>query len=153
MLARTFLLASLATLFLATQAEAKMYRWVDESGTTVYSQTPPIDGNASEVTVTPAPSSAPAAPQTPEPQQSAAPEEATPEAAVDDEAEMARKKAASDKIKAESCAAAKHNLSVYQNAGNKLIKTPEGLYERLTDEQREERIKQAEENVKEFCSE
>ncbi len=32
-------------------ADARMYRWVDENGTTVYSQSPPASGEAAEVKI------------------------------------------------------------------------------------------------------
>ena len=151
MLGRILLLPLLATLIIITNADAKMYRWVDENGVTVYSQTPPPSGDATELNIAaPKPASQPEA----EPTTSVEPTDATQEEkqATEDE-EMAKKKAESDKIKAENCKAARHNLDVYTNIGNRLLKTPDGLYERLSDEEREKRIKQEEGRIKEFCDE
>lgn len=130
-------------------AEARMYRWVDESGTTVYSQSPPASGDATEVkihtpTAPPRSSTGPAA-QTP-PAAEAQPAAETPAGEPTPE-----QIAESNRIKAENCTAARHNLEMYTNLGNRLIKTPDGLYKRLTEEERQQKIEESKAQVSEFC--
>ena len=147
---RSIALTTATLLLMLSNAEAGMYRWVDDNGVTVYSQTPPASGNATEVKVqtgTPTPAAAPAAAAQPTTtdqkadQTAAAPSGPTKE-------ELAE----SEKIRKENCEAARHNLDIYQNLGRKMIKTPDGLYKRPNEEERQAMIKEAQEAIKEFCT-
>ncbi|WP_428603431.1 DUF4124 domain-containing protein [Sedimenticola sp.] len=124
-------------------AEARMYRWVDENGTTVYSQSPPPSGKAAEIKVHVAPPAPPKSDATRTPNA----DEAKPEADSPSKEEIA----ASNKIKSENCTAARYNLNLYTNLGKKLVKTPDGLYKRLTEEERQQKIKDSQNQIKEFC--
>ncbi|MCG8427948.1 MAG: DUF4124 domain-containing protein [Chromatiales bacterium] len=150
MLLRTMVIAGIAALFVTTLGHAKMYRWVDENGTTVYSQSPPPDGKAAtEIKARKYPKPAPAPEKTEDDKE----EDNSADAETDKEKkkELARRKAESDEIKAENCKAARNNLQIYKDIGTRVLKTPDGLYQRLTDEEREKRIKEEKKRVKEFC--
>lgn len=129
-------------------AEARMYRWVDEDGTTVYSQSPPPSGEAAEIKINTAPPSPASQTAT-----DTAPDSASPESAQNPAAEGPSKEeiAESNRIKAENCAAARSNLDLYTNLGNKLLKTPDGLYKRLTEEERQQKMEESKALIGEFC--
>ncbi len=146
MVIRTASLLSLALLF-SSAADARMYRWVDDDGMTVYSQSPPPSGEATEIKVntsTAAPNAKAAAETQPKQAAAAEPEkkESGPTKAEIEE---------SNRIKAENCKAASSNLSLYENLGNKLVKTPDGLYKRLTEEERQQKIQENKDAMSEFC--
>lgn len=127
-----------------TIAEGKSYRWVDETGTTVYSQTRPTSGEATEIkTSTARATNASPKPdqKSPEPTQKSASERVT----------EAKKQAEISAILEQNCDNAKHNLNVYQNLGRKLVKMPDGSYDRPTEEERQKKIKDAEKQIEEFC--
>lgn len=140
------LLPLLLVVFWTGAADARMYRWVDENGTTVYSQSPPPSGKATEIkvqTATPTPpDNAPATQAESETQ--AAPEKTASGPSKEQIEE-------SNRIKKENCAAARKNLDIYTNLGNRLIRTPDGLYQRLTEEERQEKIKESQAQIDEFC--
>lgn len=145
MVIRTASILALA-LFFTSAAEARMYRWVDDNGMTVYSQSPPPSGEATEIKVntsTAAPSQKPATDSSPK-AETAAPEK---KAAGPTQAEIDE----SNRIKAENCKAATSNLKLYENLGNKLVKTPDGLYKRLTEEERQQKIQESKDVMSEFC--
>jgi Domain of unknown function (DUF4124) len=150
------LAAALCGLFLPAVLSAATYRWVDETGTTIYSQSPPKDVEAQriETVVTPP---QPAAPPRTEPAKTeppAAPVPASPEAQAKKQKED--KQAAADKVKAQkvrkkNCEAARHNLETLQNLGPRRIRHPDGTYERPTEDQVEQRIQETKEQVQEWC--
>jgi hypothetical protein len=143
----------LAILFLMVPlllaAEGKMYKWTDDDGVTVYSQTPPPSGTSVEVAPPPPPASAGSS---------------GGETAEEDEDARSREKpkrkgpssedvAASEEIREQNCNTAKANYEAYKNLGNRLIKTKEGLYKRLTDEEREQKMAEAQAHIDEYCRE
>jgi hypothetical protein len=143
MVIRTASLLGLA-LLLVGSAEARMYRWVDDSGMTVYSQSPPPSGEATEIKVNTSTAAPPAAPPTEgQTKETTAPEKPTGPTKAEIEA--------SNKIKDDNCKAATSNLTLYENLGNKLVKTPDGLYKRLTEEERQQKIQESKEGIAEYC--
>jgi len=125
-----------------------MYRWVDENGVTVYSQSPPATGQAEEVKVhtsTAAPAPQPTRPGNQD-------SEAGNDAAIE-EGPSKEEIAESNRIREENCQAARHNLDLYTNLGNKLVKTPDGLYKRLTEEERQTKIQESQRLMEEYCAE
>jgi hypothetical protein len=143
MVIRTASLLGLA-LLLVGSAEARMYRWVDDSGMTVYSQSPPPSGEATEIKVNTSTAAPPPTPSTEgQVKEAAAPEKPTGPTKAEIEE--------SNKIKAENCKAATNNLTLYENLGNKLVKTPDGLYKRLTEEERQQKIQESKKGIEEYC--
>ncbi len=144
------LAVAVALIVASAQAQAQVYRWVDENGVTIYSQTRPTTGDAVEIiTATPPPSR----------------EEATPAKRLDDQIQESAEKndqAESDelkkeyeaeqaRIKKENCQSATYNLKMYQTIGNRIVKLPNGSYKRYTEEERQAKINESEEQIKKFC--
>jgi len=149
MLSRT-MIAIICLASFVTTMEARVYKWVDSEGVTQYSQSPPASGTAKEIAPPPLPSA------TRQMQKSATSDtgsntKSADEGATKEKGASADDIAESEKIRTENCSIAKSNLDLYTNLGKKLLKTPGGLYKRLTEDERQEKIKQSEESVKEFC--
>jgi len=131
-------------------ASGEIYKWVDAAGQTHYSQLPPSKGTpAIEVR----PARAPAAGSGGEEarlqqqveamdQQLAAEDKAKSDAAI--EAENAR-------IIKENCKTARKNLAGLQHGSVKRYRTSDGEVIRMTEEDRQQRIEQANSQIQEFC--
>lgn len=138
-----------------TIVNARMYKWVDDEGITQYSQSPPPKGYAKEIAPPPLPSATrklnEADKEEPKPEAKTKPKEAT---VGSDKQEGPTKKelAESEALRKENCDAVKSNLDLYTNVGNKLIKTPGGLYKRLTEVERQAKLAETNKLVKEFCT-
>ncbi len=130
-------------------ADARMYRWIDEDGTTVYSQSPPASGEAAEIKIntSTAPTGNKAEDETPAASDNPSQADTQQPAEGPSKAEIAE----SNRIKSENCASARHNLDLYSNLGNRLVKTPDGLYKRLTEEERQQKIADSKTQIGEFC--
>ncbi len=134
-----------------TTVEARMYKWVDSEGVTQYSQSPPVSGTAKEIAPPPLPSATRKMQKSTTANADSNVKNADKSATKEKDA-SASDIAESEKIRKNNCSIAKSNLDLYTNLGKKLLKTPDGLYKRLTEDERQEKIKQSEESVKEFCS-
>ncbi len=143
------LTAGLLSLAVA-EAEAAMYRWVDDNGLTHYSQIAPPSGSFEVI-------------------ESASQPATSGQDTVDDLNQQwqqmqdrgAVRKERAEEQKAEqeraalrqaNCETAKNNLEILQGPPNRLIKTAEGNYRRLTEEERQERIEQAKEIMEKSCN-
>lgn len=133
-----------------TTANARMYKWVDGDGVTQYSQSAPPSAGAKEIAPPPLPSATRKL-QKPANEDSASATEEIKENSDGKKAPSSKEIAASESIKKENCGLAKSNLDLYTNLGRKILKTPGGLYKRLTEEERQEKIKQSQAAVKEYC--
>ncbi|MEO5342665.1 MAG: DUF4124 domain-containing protein [Gammaproteobacteria bacterium SHHR-1] len=142
---RLFLLLPVLLMFPAL-ASAAMYKYTDDKGRVVYSERPPPSGEAQLIKPPPPPASSPqpAAGATAQAQG-----EDTNSGVEDDEA--ARRRAESRRIKTENCAKARKMLQMYSNPQNRLLKRPDGSYERVTDERRQQGIDSARRSIQEFC--
>jgi hypothetical protein len=132
-------------------APAAMYRWVDDTGAVVYSQSPPPDGRAAS-TVTPPPP----------PSSSADAERQQFEGRVK-QADEARKKqqeglkkqqeaSAKDADRKRNCDAARQNLELILNRPPQTrFQMPNGEFRRFTDEEREAEIKKARDFADKNC--
>ena len=141
----------LCGLVLSGSIEAALYRWVDDSGTTVYSQSPPPDGKAELIQggpkgATPGETSA-----------ARARLQRTIEADFDQREE--RKKAAPEKAKREeaearrkrNCTAARQDLEALKAPGPRRVRYPDGTYRNLTSDDAKEQRDLAQQQVDEFC--
>ncbi len=143
---QTLLLALLLPFL--TVASAETYRWVNEEGVVTYSQSPPPDVKAETVKIrtTPAGSGFDSKKQLEELRQRLA------DSAEDRALKKAQKKEQAE-IKAENrknCNTARKNLEQLTALGNRLYKTEDG-YVRLTEEDRQKKMQQAREQIKEHC--
>lgn len=143
--------ALLAGLVLSAPAMAEMYRWVDDSGTVVYSQTLPPDGRATSTVAPPPPPSSSAGAE----QQQLQAELKQAGAALKKQAEEERKQqdaAAKNAERKRNCDAARQNLDLILNRPPQTrFQMPNGEYRRFTDEEREAEIKKAREFVDKNC--
>lgn len=143
-------IAGLAVAFmvLTTNVFAQAYKWTDDNGNIIYSQTPPPLGTPYELV---------------DDSSIAATTFGVAETkSLQDRAESAKKTrdekkeqetliAESEQIKQENCMQAKNNLTGLTSRGQVTIKE-NGLYRKLTEEERQERIQQANNSIEEFCN-
>jgi hypothetical protein len=122
---------------------------VDEKGVTHYSQIAPSSGNFETIE---APAPPPASGQdTVDNLNQQWQQMQDREAARKEKAESEKTEQDHEALRQANCQTAKHNLEVLQGPPNRLIKTAEGGYRRLTEEERQERIDQAKEVMEKSC--
>ncbi|PUB75707.1 MAG: DUF4124 domain-containing protein [gamma proteobacterium symbiont of Ctena orbiculata] len=142
------------TLFLAflllflTAASAETYKWVNEDGVVTYSQTPPPDAKAETVKIKTAPagSSGDSRQRLKELRQKLA------DSAEDRALKKAQKQEAEEIAKENKhyCNVARKNLEQLTALGNRLYKVGDE-YLRLTEEDRQRRMQEARDQIKEYC--
>jgi len=138
-------------LLLPAVALAGTYRWVDDEGNVVYSQTPPPDGReVREIAPPPPPAEDPAAAKKRL--------EALTEEAEKSSQRRREQKEAQDRKKAEAerrrknCEAARYNLQLFVNRPpNVLFKMGENEYRRFTPEERQQQIDKLQKIIEENC--
>ncbi len=136
-------------LFVCSQLNAQVYRWVDENGVTIYSQTPPPHAQAETVTTYQG-----AAPSAAEIQHRLDAETQNDDDYIEDRELAQQKKQQEQAMKAfrhNSCQTAKSNLEGLKVGGSRLMRNADGSYQRLTEEQRQTQMQQAQEQISEFC--
>ncbi len=139
------LLLAGSTLMTAT-AQTSIYKWIDKSGNTVYSQLPPETGSYESIQT----SSVPPANTT------GNTGVGNTNGAIQAGETNARKNAKVEKltqdneaIRAQKCKGAKQNLQVYQIY--RRIKQKNGTVVRLNDQERQKKIAEMKQAIKEFC--
>jgi hypothetical protein len=136
-------------LCLATPAMAKLYKWVDENGVTQYTQTPPPKGDFSQVKPPPKPAV--------DPQQAQSEMEKRLEAFQQRRDDAAKSKTEADKQAAEQsekavkCEKARKNLAFLESHPRIRTTDKGGNATLLPEEKRQEKIKQANDAIKEYC--
>jgi hypothetical protein len=134
-------------------ATAEMYQWVDADGVTHFSQTTPPDStNAVRTPIPQAPALGDGALVREQEQKARQMQEQ--DAIIRKEQEETREKATEiEAVNEKNCAAAKHNYEILQASTRRRYRTPDGEYHRLTEEQRQQRISEAEQMIKRSCGE
>jgi hypothetical protein len=135
----------LPLLFLLAQpilVNAAIYQWVDEKGVTIYSQTPPTSGEARTINHKSKPIDQAAKQRLLNMQQKVADRQED----RSQQKEKLSKKKAETKRKNSNCTAATSNLSKLISLGNRRYGD-----ERLTEEQRQEKMAKAQKNMTENC--
>lgn len=138
------------SLILLTPATARTYRWVDENGQTVYSQSRPPSG---EVTIIKPPPPAPAS----EPNETMNKLKARLDASdktkkkENDAKEKGDKVARNAEIKKKNCEKAKSNLTGLEQNARVRMKMDDGNYKHLTDEERAAEIEKAKKAIEQYC--
>jgi hypothetical protein len=142
------------TVLLQSPVFADIYKWIDDSGEVHYTQTPPPGGIAAQNIQGAPPHAEPTqaidGEQQKLQQQLDAFEERRAEQQKQEELENLGKEV--DKIDQENCHAAQTNLANLQQGGIKRYLTPDGEVIRLTEEDREQRLSEAQEQVKKYCT-
>jgi hypothetical protein len=131
---------------LTLPAAAEMYKWTDENGVTIYSQSPPPGGEATVVKPPPPP---------PEPLPSTSPLEEPPagdaKRAPPDPKEVARRQAEEEALRKLDCRAAQDRLRAMERGGSFRIREEDGTSRRLDPEERQRLLREAREDVKKSC--
>jgi chromosome segregation ATPase len=139
------------SLFIAISGtcNAEIYSWKDENGVVIYSQTPPPDTNAEQVKLKDQSTPSSASPQTrlDRLRQRLEDSREDRELAKKEKKELHKK----NQILKKNCQTARANLKKLEGLGKRLLRTPDGEYLRLTEEERQSRIKQAKQQIKENC--
>jgi hypothetical protein len=127
----------------------QVYKWIDDIGETHYTQLPPADREYEVMKQAAAPAEDPGKIRANLNEQAKTMDKQQKEKAeaVKDAEQWAR----IQKLRRENCAIAKQNLANLQQGGQKLIKTGDGQYIRLTDEDRQQRIDTANQQIEENC--
>ena len=132
-------------------AQGRTYRWVDENGGTVFSQTPPPPGvEATVVGKPPPPAESPEVAQQRLQEQLQKLEDAREDRAL---AKDESAKATADKQRRkEGCNAARNNIELYDGTPpNRLIDDGSGNYRRVSQEERAAKIELARKYLDENC--
>jgi hypothetical protein len=140
---------SLTASLVAGPASAAMFKWTDTDGNVQYGQYPPAGVAAKQIQANPGPANTPPVPSL---QQQV-------EALDKQLAEQADQKAEAEKLKQEAdnrkinCANARQNLDNLNLGGHRLSQLPDGSYERLSEEKRQELITKNKQAIEDFCDE
>lgn len=148
----TSLVCVLALGTAASQA-AEVYKWVDESGRVVFSQTPPANRPADTLEVKPVMPPAPPAEATkPETPPAALEKDAAKDEKKDEKAETPPEVAAFPREEAEKqCQEAQRNLELLKGDSLLMTKDDNGDYRPLTTEERNKRVEEEQKRAKQFC--
>ncbi|MEN8177036.1 MAG: DUF4124 domain-containing protein [Pseudomonadota bacterium] len=137
-------------LIFAVAGHAQTYRWIDENGVVSYSQTPPPSQEAETLNLKPQSQSDSAAANKKLDSLRQKLEDQREDRQLAKEEE---EKAKQEKIRRQkNCVSARSNLRKMEGLGSRLLKTSDGKYTRLTEEERQKRIQAAKEQIKTDCS-
>ena len=136
-----------ALIFISSNANAQAYKWTNPAGNIIYSQTPPPIGTPFELVDDRSIASTNYGVSSTKDLESGL--DASRQSREDKKAEQ-QKLAESEQIIKENCTQAKTNLTALTSRGQVTIKEGE-LYRKLTEEERQERIQQANASIGEFC--
>ena len=144
----TSLFLSSALIF--TSASAGIYKWTDANGETQYSQLPPPGGVKSDKIqgATP-PADNPDSTSDILQEQVDAMNEDIAEQQIEEKKDALSKQI--DDAYERNCTSATNNLAKLQQGGNKRYLTADGKVTHLTEEQRQQRINEAKDQIDEFC--
>ncbi|MBA1444901.1 MAG: DUF4124 domain-containing protein [Chromatiales bacterium] len=133
-------------------AGAQTYRWVGEDGVTVYSQTPPPSGSAEVIKHRQAPKSNLADTEAANKRLNKARqdlEDRREDRKLAKQAQDEQQRAAATRL--QNCEVGRSNLRTLTALGNRKLRTPDGEYLRLTEEERQTRMEQARKDIEDNC--
>lgn len=136
-------------LCLSSPAMAKLYKWVDENGVTQYTQTPPVKSDFSQVKPPPKPAVDPKKAQSDLNKRLEAFQKRRDDTTKNKT--EADKKAKENADKAEKCKKARKNLTYLQTHSRIRNKDKDGNVTLLAEEKRQEKIKQANDAIRDYC--
>ncbi len=135
---------------LPAHTSADIYKWVDDEGRVNYTQSPPPPGIASEtIRQAPEPRVTPGRPSAITQQERV--EENKKE--QEENAVQAEQKTQIEDIRRLNCDAATGNLAALELGGSRRYVTADGEYLRLTEEERQQRIEEAKQQIEKYCTE
>jgi len=134
----------------SAEKDSAIYKWTDDGGVVQYSQTPPPDRPSERMRRAPPPPEDPGAVQGKLQERVKAMEER--QAAQEDAADKSKKEEEIKKIVKKNCDTARKNLANLQLGGPRAYRTADGQVKRLTEEERQARIEEANKQIEEFCN-
>ncbi|WP_295577602.1 DUF4124 domain-containing protein [uncultured Lamprocystis sp.] len=134
----------------SSQSLGEMYRWVDESGTTVYAQQPPPGIQATPIKPHPAPG-ADTTGQAAEQLRGRVEQDIDKREDQALKAEAAAKQAAEETARKTNCDAARKNLNTLQTRGKGRLRTPDGKSGYLSRDELAKEFDKAREQIKINC--
>jgi len=149
-LRRHAVIAAAAIMALAGPAPAETYKFVDDNGVTVYSQTPPPGAGAESVHIAPGPGGG---------ETEAARERLGRQIEADfdqrtDDAKAAEEQARSAHTaadRADACAAARQNLQTLENLGARMLRMPDGKVRRPGEQERLNMMEETRGQIADLC--
>ncbi len=132
---------------MAVQADA--YKWIDDDGDVIYSQTPPVDKPYEKMGTPPPPSMNPEAAKK-QVESLIEAQKATDKAREEEQQKQQQEQLAAEAL-AESCRVAKYNLQQYQNNPGRRMMDAQGNVTRPTEEERQQKISTLQQQVNQFC--
>ncbi|UCC55563.1 MAG: DUF4124 domain-containing protein [Gammaproteobacteria bacterium] len=129
--------------------KVEIYKWVDDAGEVHYSQVPPPNRDYEVIKRAAEPADDPAKIRSDLNKQVEAMDKDQEEKA--EEVKDAEQWARIQKLRRKNCEIANKNLANLQQGGQKAFMTPDGEVVRLTDEERQRRIDEANRQIKENC--
>ncbi len=132
----------------ATPSSAGMYKWTDADGNTQYGQHPPAGVQAEQIKPGPPPGS--------QPQPRLSPQERLKALEAEQQKQQQKEvEAATEQQKLETnrkrCEIARTNLANLKMGGHRLTRLPDGTYTRFSEEERLRRVREAEQQIKDYC--
>lgn len=147
---RSHALLLLFGLFAMGCVQARMYKWIGPDGVVQYTQTPPPAGAVEEIAPPPPPTVAPEAAM----QRLRDREEAVRKARQERELDkgIANQQAEMSAAREKNCRISRSNLQKLMDNPGGLMKLPDGSYQRVSEETRQQRIEDARKGVADFCN-
>ncbi|MCP3670166.1 MAG: DUF4124 domain-containing protein [Gammaproteobacteria bacterium] len=131
-------------------ATAKTYRWVNENGVTIYSQSPPPSGNAAIIKPPPKPAASPdEIMKNLQQRQEAMDKVRNKETEAD---KIADREAKNTEMKKKNCEVSRKNLEVSTRHPRVRMKQEDGSFKHLTDKERQAQIDKANKDIEKFCN-
>ncbi len=140
------ILILLLTGFVSAAGAQKMYRWVDENGTTHYSKTPPPASVDSAEKIKVRPSRPASAPETSESNSAAEPEKEQ-----DKQVAQANNRPRKARAHPDDCKQARDSIPVMQNVDRVLVKQADGTEVWMSGEDRIAQIEKAKQYLADYC--
>jgi hypothetical protein len=133
-----------------TPVQAQVYKWIDSTGQVQYTQMPPPEGVESvRIESEPPLAQEPSATITsPQERLQASEEQKKKQAEASTDKEL---QAEIERISKQNCSTARNNLEQLNRSGQIRYRTADGEVLHLSEEQRQQRIEEAQGQIKEFC--
>ena len=147
---RSGTLIALALTLATAGANAAMYKWTDQNGNVQYGQFPPTGIQAERISASGTTHKV-EVPDGKSPQQRLQELEQQQKQQEEEAAEGRGAQRRKD-LRQQNCEIAQKNLGVLKESGHHRVRLPDGTVTYLTDEQKQQRIDQANQQVKDNCS-
>ncbi len=126
--------------------QAEIYKWTDKQGVQHYSEQPPASSNYEKVKPSYAPAVVPPAAQ-PKDQSQGDPKKTDPDRAQQEQ----KYKEEAARVRQQNCETVQQRLADLESSPRITIKDTDGTLKRLSDDEREAKITDAQELIKKYC--